>query len=302
MPSVNASHQKRPLAQAETEATEAWYGLFKAFADSPSASAYVSLFQPDAVIVDGGLTSSYGGADIARSAELLLKAIPDLKIKPVRSSSRNGSVFIETENCGSLDGKAVSWGTCYVATLTGDLASRFRIYADHTQILKPLLSGAPDFPGYKEVWNEKMVGVGAAVDGRPDPFQFIDAYQKLWRNPTAMGFSERYTVDGKILNPGMPRPITKPEILGYYEWLLRRIPDLSMALMDWAGDDSMVYAEWLGTGKLGGKPFYHRVVDVFHFNDHGVYFGQAYYDTLKSIARLAPEVTKLREKLFVASA
>ena len=116
-----------------------------------------------------------------------------------------------------------------------------------------------------------------------------------------MGFANFYTPAGTILNPGMSRPIVKAEISGYYAWLMRRVPHVHMALLDWAGDRDLIYAEWIGAGLQGETPVTIRVVDVFHFDDHGVHFGQAYYDTLKTIARLEPSVVRQREPFFIAS-
>ncbi len=283
------------------EATSAWFQMFKKFGSSPSPAAFLELFHPNVVVVDSGLRLSYSGEKVELSISKLLAAMPDLKIEPVRHCARNNSIFIETKSTGTLNGEKVSWGTCYGVTLTGHLASRFRIYADHTDILKPLLKNAPVFPAYQEVWDEEMVGTHAIPFGRPDAARFVDAYQAVWRNPSPMGFANCYTPDGTIVNPGMPRPITKPEIPGYYAWLLRRIPDLEMALVDWAGDENIAYAEWVGTGTLADAPFSTRVIDVFHFDDRGVYYGQAYFDTLKTIARLDPSVLKHREMLFVSA-
>lgn len=279
---------------------EAWLEAFVAFGRSPTVEGLMSLFNADVVVVDSGLALSYAGDKVEESIRKLLGAIPDLTIHPIRHRIRGSSIFIETENAGTHRGAKLSWAACYAVTLTGAKASRFRIYADHTVMLRPFLAGAPAFPGYTEVRDESVVGTNAEPSGRWEPREFIDAYQAVWRNPSPMGFTNFYTPDGTILNPGMLRPIVKAEIPGYYSWVMRRVPHIQMALLDWAGDSDLVYAEWIGAGLQGDQPFYMRVVDVFHFDDRGVHFGQAYYDTLKTIARLDESVAKLREPIFIA--
>jgi hypothetical protein len=282
-------------------AAEKWLEEFKEFAKSPTVKGLMSLLGPDVIVVDSGLTLSCSGDKVEESIRKLLSAIPDLQIRPVRHRIRGNSIFVETENSGTHGGEKLSWGACYAVTLTGSTASRFRIYADHTVMLRPLLKDAPAFPGYAEQWDPSVVDTEADPPGRWEPGDFIDAYQAVWRNPSPMGFTKFYTPVATILNPGMPRPIVKAEIPGYYAWVMRRVPHIQMALLDWAGDRDLIYAEWIGAGVQGETPFTMRVVDVFHFDDRGVCFGQAYYDTLKTIARLEPSVTRHREPFFIAS-
>ena len=168
-------------------------------------------------------------------------------------------------------------------------------------MLRPFLKDAPAFPGYSEVWEPKVDGIAALPAGRWDPRDFIDAYQAVWRNPSPMGFTNFYTPGGTILNPGFRRPIVKAEVPGYYDWVMRRVPHVEMALVDWAGDQDLIYAEWVGSGLMGNAPFTMRVVDVFHFDEAGVSFGQAYYDTLKTVARLDPSVVRHRDAFFLTT-
>jgi hypothetical protein len=136
--------------------------------------------------------------------------------------------------------------------------------------------------------------------GRGDPVSVASPLEN-YTGPSPMGFTNFYAPAGTILNPGMPRAIVKAEIRGYYAWVMRRVPHIQMAFLDWAGERDLIYAEWIGAGVLGENPFMMRVVDVFHFDDRGVHFGQAYYDTLKTIARLEPSVTRHREAFLIAS-
>ncbi|UFW46485.1 MULTISPECIES: nuclear transport factor 2 family protein [Bradyrhizobium] len=278
-----------------------WFERFKDFGQSPSVDGFMGLLNSDVVMVDSGLTLSYSGSKVDESIRKLLSAIPDLQIKPIRHRTRGNSIFVETENSGTHSGEKLSWSACYAVSLTGLNASRFRIYSDHAVMLRPFLQDAPPFPGYAEEWDQSVVDTEADPPGRWEPSKFVDAYQAVWRNPSPMGFTNFYTPAGTILNPGMPRPIVKAEIPGYYAWLMRRVPHVHMALLDWAGDRDLVYAEWIGAGLQGELPFTVRVVDVFHFDDRGVHFGQAYYDTLKTILRLKPGEARHREPFFIAS-
>jgi hypothetical protein len=153
-------------------------------------------------------------------------------MRPIRHRIRGNSIFVETENSGTHGCEKLSWGACYAATLTGSKSSRFRIYADHAVMLRPFLKDAPAFPGYKEEWDQSVIDTEADPPGRWEPSDFIDAYQAVWRNPSPMGFTNFYAPAGTILNPGMPRPIVKAEIPGYYAWVMRRVPHIQMALLD----------------------------------------------------------------------
>jgi len=288
-------------SKIEPTPAQAWLEGFAAFGRAPTVGGLMTLLNADVVMADSGLALSYTGGKVEESIKLLLESIPDLTIHPIRHRIRGNSIFIETENAGTHLGTRLSWGACYAVTLTGAKASRFRIYADHAVMLQPFLAGAPAFPGYTAVWDESVVDTNADPVGRWEPREFIDAYQAVWRNPSPMGFTNFYSPDGTILNPGMPRPIVKAEIPGYYSWVMRRVPHIQMALLDWAGDRDLIYAEWIGAGLQADQPFFMRVVDVFHFDDRGVHFGQAYYDTLKTIARLDKSVAQLREPFFIST-
>jgi hypothetical protein len=98
-----------------------------------------------------------------------------------------------------------------------------------------------------------------------------------------------------ILNPGMIRPITKPEIPGHYEMLLAAAPDLDPELQGWAGDAESLCIEWLyrATSRPGQRDALElRVIDVFEFAGGGVQFGHAYYDSLTIVATFTTELAR----------
>lgn len=149
-----------------------------------------------------------------------------------------------------------------------------------------------------------------AVDAREevDPASFVRRYDALWHLEPAdipIGLAGCHNRDGMILNPGMIRPITKPEIPGFYEMLLAAAPDLAPELQGWAGDAESTCIEWLyrATSRPGSRDALAlRVIDVFEFAGGGVQFGHAYYDSLTIVAAsnpdLARQISAARERAF----
>jgi hypothetical protein len=139
---------------------------------------------------------------------------------------------------------------------------------------------------------EQTVNAGASTS-RLSPAEFLERYGQLWQDPKPRQFAAFYHQCGRMLNPGMSRPLRKPEIPGYYAFLLSSIPDLRLERLSWAGDQQALYVEWRASGHFAKKPFQLNVVDCFEFLEGRIIYGQAYFDTVALLSAAEPSINAI---------
>jgi len=279
---------------------------FQDFGANPTPDKFDKLFEPTGTFWDAGMAAPELYSQAQAVAKAFLRNASDLWVSVHRWFVRQNWVYLLCDNVGTYHGCPLSYPAVYACRLHDGLICEARCYYDQARLVAPLVGGLPLPPVYLPTWTPELVDT-PALDAREevDPESFVRRYDALWHLDPAeipSGLASCYNRDGIILNPGMIRPITKPEIPGLYETLLTAAPDLDPALQGWAGDSDSLCVEWLyrATGRGGGRGRLDlRVIDVFEFAGGGVQFGHAYYDSLTiaaaSNADIAREISAARE-------
>jgi SnoaL-like domain len=282
---------------------------FRQFAANPRPEAFDRMFHPDATLWDAGMNSPARKSQLRRAAMRFLRNIPDFHLTVRRLFARNENVYLLTDNVGTYRGTQVSYPAVYGFRLRGGLIVEGRLFYDQARLLAPIIGGTLVYPVYEPTWDSSLVDTPARGAGSDiDPAGFVRAYDALWHADNSeipIGLAGCYNSDGMILNPGMSRPISKPEIPGLYIRLLSAAPDLDPALQGWAGDSKSLCVEWVYRASSQGDPrntLSLPVVDVFEFTGGGVQFGHAYLDSLTLLStynqQLAPRVAAARRTFF----
>jgi ketosteroid isomerase-like protein len=282
---------------------------FQDFGANPTPDKYDLLFHTDGTLWDAGMDAPLPKSQLRAAADGFLRKIPDLHIAVRRYYARENCVYLLTDNVGTYNGIQVSYPAIDACRLRDGHIIEGRRYYDQARLLASTNSGIPVLPVYWPTWTPALVDTPAVGAGKDvDPASFVHRYDALWHaKPTdiPMGLAGCYNSDGMILNPGMIRPITKPEMPGYYETQLALAPDLNPELQGWAGDGHSLCVEWLYRASSlgdGHTPLALRVTDIFEFAGGGVQFGHAYFDSLTVVAAISPDLARqvsvAREKLF----
>jgi ketosteroid isomerase-like protein len=267
---------------------ERWVEQFKGFGAQPSAERYVALFDPEGTVFDSGMERPLKVTEMASHMEGILKLMPDLRITVNRWRTHADTVFLEAHNVATIAGQRAKWDAVYCVTLRGERVIRGRRYYDRALLLARLHPPLPSLPAYEPVIDQELeqaAHVRAPMPGL-SPKEFLEQYAQLWQDPRPRQFAAFYHPHGRMLNPGMDRPLRKAEIPGYYAFLFSLIPDLHLQRLAWAGDQQVLYIEWHGSGTFTGKPFHLNLVDRFEFLEGQVISGQAYFDTVALLSLL----------------
>ncbi|OBI49940.1 hypothetical protein A5707_15800 [Mycobacterium kyorinense] len=302
---MTTAHQ---LDTDRTALVERFVEEFHEFAADPTAEKYVQLYHPDGTLWDAGMDSPVPKTRVFELATGFLRSIPDLRIGIRRYYAREDNVYLLTDNFGTYHGTPVNWPAVYSYRLRAGRIIEGRRFYDQARVLAPINS-ALAIRCYQPTWSPALVNTSAADgDESVDPADFVRRFDALWHNNNAdvpVGLASCYNSTGMILNPGMLRPISKPEIPGYYEMLLAGTPDLDPELQGWAGDSDSLCVEWLYRGRTGfddGHELLLRVVDVFEFAGGAVQYGHAYFDTLTILSTTSPgihrQIEEARARLF----
>lgn len=254
---------------------ESFLDRFAAFGRAPSVEGYLPLFHPDATLFDSGMERPLRVPEIPEHIRGVLAAVPDFGFAIEHWRLRGDTLFVEADNRATLGGEPLRWGSVYCITLAGDRVRRGRRYYDRRPLLARLDPSLGAVPSYAPVHSEGL----APGTARTPVERFVEDYTALWQQPTPEGFVDFYGEKGTIRNPGMDRPIARDEIPGYYRFLLAVAPDLTMERVSWAGDESLVFVEWIGRGSIAGTPIRLPVVDGWALEGGLASDGRAYFDS-----------------------
>ena len=271
---------------------ERWIEKFSEFGARPNPNRYVALFDSEGTVFDSGMERPLKVTEMAPHMEDVLKLMPDLHFTISRWRERDGTVFVDAQNSATIASRKLLWDAVYCVTLRGDRVIRGRRYYDRGPLLARVSPTLPSMPAYEPVIDqaiERARSTGTAMPGLTLT-EFLEHYERLWQAPKPQQFADFYHPHGRMLNPGMHRPLCKPEIPGYYAFLLSAIPDLRMERQAWAGDPHALHVEWHASGTFARKPFQLNLVDRFEFVDGRVIYGQAYFDTVALLRLIDPSI------------
>jgi len=271
---------------------ERWVEKFREFAARPNPSRYVALFDPEGTVFDSGMERPLKATQVATHMDGVLNLMPDFHFTISRWRERENTIFVDAQNAATIAGRKLLWDAVYCVTLKGDHVIRGRRYYDCAPLFARVSPNLPSMPAYEPVVDQEIeysVNARSSALGLT-PTEFLIHYAQLWQAPQPRRFADFYHPQGRMLNPGMHRPLRKPEVPGYYAFLLSAIPDLRMEQQAWAGDQQALYVEWQAKGTFVGKPFQLNVVDRFEFIEGRVIYGQAYFDTVALLRLIDPSI------------
>jgi len=121
----------------------------------------------------------------------------------------------------------------------------------------------------------------ATID-RQRAADFVDWFAEGWRAPTyesfCRHFGPRIAADVRMAQP-LQRPYTGyDEFLRSFATLFAIMPDVHARVLDWRGDERVVYIEFRLEGTVGGRPVRLEVCDRFTLDGETVEERHSFFD------------------------
>jgi len=246
-----------------TDEARLWFEKFRAFGRAPSPDSYVAVFHPDGEVADAGMAAATPASQVREAIAHVLRLMPDLCIDMKRYRARGDAVFVEAANRGTINGTAVAWDAVYRVHLRDGGVLRGRRFYDQATLFRAL---RPDMG-----WLPELPPAAAAGEVR---------YRDLVPGaPVDLAFAAQ----ARIGAPDQRRQLRPAD-------LPRHLAGAPFELVDWAGDDSLVFIEWRRGDLLG--------VDRLDIARGQIVSMQRNFDTLGLLAEHDPSVTALRAALL----
>jgi len=119
---------------------ERFLDSFRAFGRAPAPDVYERLFDPaDGTVLHPGMRAPLAAGQVRAYMATYLAAIPDFCFEIQAWAERDGTMFVEARNSGTVGGAALEWNTVYCVTLRGDRVLRGRAYGDRVPLLARLM-------------------------------------------------------------------------------------------------------------------------------------------------------------------
>jgi ketosteroid isomerase-like protein len=113
---------------------------FQRFGHGADPEVYEDLFDAtDGTVLHPGMRAPLPRAQVRAYMATYLAAIPDFRFDIETWAERDGTVFVEAANTGTVGGEQLAWRTVYCVTLRGDRILRGRAYADRVPLLARLM-------------------------------------------------------------------------------------------------------------------------------------------------------------------
>ena len=110
--------------------------------------------------------------------------------------------------------------------------------------------------------------------------RFIQAFTERWRQPDPDRLAELWHPEGKLLHPGMGKPICRDQLPGYLARVLSVFPDVRLEPTAWASKGDTVFVEWTMTATFRGQQIQWSGADRFTLRGDLAIEGVAYFDSL----------------------
>lgn len=257
---------------------------FRAFGAAPSVARYLDLFAPDATLQHPGMPRPLHGAAIGEFVAAALTAVPDFTMTPVRWCADDDTLFVEARNTGRVGDRLTVWPSIYRLILRAGRVIDGRAYYDRAAVLahtNASLAGRRNEPHTTMLDNVAADNSHTThVDNPRIITEFVQAYADTWSAPRAERFARYYRLDGTMIEPLMPDPVSYPEITQHYRRLLSRFPDLRLTLQRWAHRHDVLFAEWTATLTVHDQPRRIARVDWFLLDGAKIRQRAGYLDSL----------------------
>jgi hypothetical protein len=230
-------------------ACESFLEKYTAFGREPSLGRYLELFDPEGTVLHPGMPAPIGIDQIPGFISRALATLRGYRLEPVRWCAHGDTIFVEARNSATIGGKRAAWPAIYCITLRGDRVLRGRAHYDRIGVLSHLdaasATGRPD--AHLKVLEPGELKLSQSADGRlnaADIFErFVLPYAHYWKNADPRRFPLFYHPEGRLLNPGLERPLGREEIAEYYARMKSKIPDVRCELEAWAASAGLVFLE-----------------------------------------------------------
>jgi hypothetical protein len=120
--------------------TRKFLARFADFGAAPTPEKYEQLFDPkDGTVFHPGMAEPLHRDGVRVYMEAYLQTVVGFRFAIETWAERDGTVFVEATNSGTIGGVSASWGSVYCITLRGDRVLRGRAYTDRVPLLACLL-------------------------------------------------------------------------------------------------------------------------------------------------------------------
>lgn len=121
---------------------------------------------------------------------------------------------------------------------------------------------------------------------------FMQHFSQVWKSPEPEEFAALFTSDGTLFHPTMKKPIDASQVPDYVHRIKSILPDISLAVDNWAAREDVVLVEWTITATFGDEQIEWKGADRFTLQGDKAKEGVAYFDTMALWARLDPSTTR----------
>jgi hypothetical protein len=116
--------------------TQRFLSRFADFGGAPTPEKYEQLFDPEAgTVLHPGMTAPLHRNGVKAYMEGYLATVRGFRFEIASWADRDGTVFVEAKNSGTIGGVSQTWGSVYCVTLRDDRVLRGRAYADRVPLL-----------------------------------------------------------------------------------------------------------------------------------------------------------------------
>lgn len=127
----------------------------------------------------------------------------------------------------------------------------------------------------------------------PDVATFLARFERFGEKPSVERYLALFHPDATLLDAGMERPLTVPEIPAHIEGILRLVPGFRMQPQRARERSGTVFVEAWNTGTIAGRPAAWRAVYCMDLDGDRVARGRRYYDRRPLFALLGAELPAL---------
>jgi len=269
-----------------------WKGFLARFAQfgrDPTPTRYLDLFATGGIVQHPGMPRPVAGDEIGRFISTALSAVPDFRLEPARWCARDDTLFVEAASSGTVHGAYTTWPAIYCVALRGDRVIRGRSYYDRAAVLARRESGASFLPIGKAAAEASRDGEHLDLPGLQA--DLIEPYINNWHDPKPERFAEFYASTGRLLAPGVPRPLSGDDIVRHYRAELAGMDELRRHCETWAARSGLAFFEWRMAGAVAGRPFDIGAAERLTLDGFRITESASYFDSLALAAVRDPSIT-----------
>ena len=109
--------------------------------------------------------------------------------------------------------------------------------------------------------------------------EWVRRFADAWANPEPAKLVDLVHSDAQHEYPFMEGPVDRAGLAEHFEQVLGVLPDLRIAVIEWAATGNTVLIEWVASATVGSERLEWQGGDVFRLRGDRTVTGRAYYDT-----------------------